>query len=219
MSIHPFFLLPGCSGSRLSCLLSFCLLTYMKLWHNAKEDKQRKWMNWAIACTNWLWSIQLVCTWVVCSHNYIPSKKQCQIWACESERVRESQREIACILTKPCLSAYIISLLCELVLGMFRMRLWFDNDKKRPLNKVMYRNRVEICSMFELLFIFSSLTAAVHRLGGGILPHAHLSLFGVFLVLFLCPSSVLLPCEHCRWILQTNNIIQDCLTCLTKRDR
>lgn len=79
----------------------------------------------------------------------------------------------------------------------------------------MYRNRVEICPMFTLLFVFSSFTAAVHRLGSGILPHAHSCVFDVFL-LFLCPSSVSLWCEHCRWILQSDYIVQDGLICLEK---
>lgn len=100
--------------------------------------------------------------------------------------------------------------------------LWehFIMIKKRSLNSVMYRNRVEICSMLALLFIFSSLTAAVHRLGGGVFPHAHPCVFNVvvvFLLLCLCPSSVFsLWSEHCRWILQSDYIIQDWLIYLEK---
>lgn len=119
---------------------------------------------------------------------------------------------------------FVICSLCELRLGMFITNLWFclcgkifQQWKERPLNAVMYRNRVEICSMFDLLFIFSSLTAAVQRLGSGILPHAHPCVFDVVLLLFLCPSTVLLRCEHCRWILQSDYIVQDCLTCLDKK--
>lgn len=84
----------------------------------------------------------------------------------------------------------------------------------------MYRNRVEFSSMFALVFILSSLTAAVQRLGGGILPHAHRCVFDLLvLVQFSCPSSVSLGCEHCRRILQSAYIIQDCLTCLDKIDK
>lgn len=85
----------------------------------------------------------------------------------------------------------------------------------------MYRNRVEICSVFALLFIFSSLAAAVYRLGGGVLPHAHPYVFNVLLLLVLsiCPSFVSLGCEHCRWVCQSDYIVQSCLICLKKKDR
>lgn len=89
--------------------------------------------------------------------------------------------------------------------------MWFS--------KVVYRNGVEICTMFAIVFIFSSFAAAIHWFGGSILPYAHPCILDILLllVLLLCPSRVLLWCEHYRWIPQSDHIIQGCLNCLEKK--
>ena len=148
-----------------------------------KLNKQRKWMDRATAAdSNRPWRRQLVCgretggggggwrnrTVIICFHAHWPKT---------------------------------VFVICSLwASGTFMMRLWENGLQQwnRTINRVVYRNRVEISAMFSLLFIFPSLTAAVHRLGGGVFPHAHPCVFNVvvvlLLLLYLCAASVSLWC-------------------------
>lgn len=78
-----------------------------------------------------------------------------------------------------------------------------------------YRNGVEMCAVFALVLVFSTLAAAVHRFGGGVLPDAHACVFDAFFLLLFGASFISLRSKRCRWILlQLCDIIQECLTCL-----
>lgn len=95
----------------------------------------------------------------------------------------------------------------------------FEASKKETKNKLTnkqkknYRYGVELCRVFALLFILPSVTAAVQRFGGVVLPNAHRCVSTLLVSLRSSrPSSVDVGCNHCRRILQSGYIVQGSLT-------